>query len=1412
MSSRLYRLTPLLLVPLAFGILSLSIVGGCPAPQTPAQPDDMVDDNDQDTDDGSGIGTGDDSQDRPVIIPDPDTGDGTGVDDGGGDDGGDDGSGDDGNGGDTGQTPPSVVSFLRVYEPIEAAVLRPPAEVDMTYYVNFDSSLTVQSAHQVIARDSDLDGLPDGNPQNVKAIAITRGNSETTFETADALPLLTNQLGSFLPGIRVVLSDGTSLTSYAPGTVTVDGQAPTATWLSVGEAGTTLGQEDHLINRNIAWSVRLQTNDNSAHEVEVLLDPDLNPDNANEVTFRKVTFGPGNAARTLTTELSSFPIGKFYYYFVVTDGFEPVGAYAQNPNTNSPMILELTDRLVGEFDLNGLVDSDPNDASPGFVLQGFNFNDLAGSSISRVPSLNDDNFDGVIDDNDLDELIVGSRFGKAYIIANEGVGFGEAYMIYGRSTRLRGTYPLNSVGQASVPGLIFPGIRTPRTANIAAANESTRWTQGLSDITVVPDMDGDELPEIVFSFPRAESVSLTNTTPTIQHPELFPDLDPSMGNMEYDAEYLDEHFHTDTWEWDGAEWLQVTPGPDSRPGDRLTPGLAFDSARGVTVFHGGDDGSFYYNDTWEFDGTTWVQVQTPTPGPFRMYHAMGYFPGLGTILFGGRDGVPLNDTWLYDGVDWTQLTTATSPPAVDGAAMAYDSVRKVLVLAGGIDLDTGTPNTQIWEFDGSDWKAAPITGFPDPRVFHGMSYDEVNQKTVLFGGFVLDPGPPSALLPANDTWTWDGFIWQQVPTTTAPSPRDATAMTFDAARGYTILFGGNDQSDTWAFDGADWTKLTEFAPPGRAYAAMTYDSNRQVPVVTHGSLFDYVWNPNESQFSRGGVVIVSSHNELLQYPFLLNRKSDRVIDLHEVGQLFNDMLVPRLIPYIEEVEYRDPAVVCADCDNEPADGAELGVFEAPEDPNFPGDPTDPNQWTLGDCGDDGCEDLLSPEWYGPSSKQDGKEQPITRAIVRWDVTLNDEGPGGFHASFTLPPADPPLSNLFTFPFQTPIGAPAFPFDAYPNIWLPQACDDMCEVTNEWVVWGPSFPGTSLIGTPTWATLGTAQQSLPNCYPWNVLPWDPNDPTGCVLPVDPNNPAPGFTVAPCPNPALTVNAFGARAWTGFYGPIVQPLRRTDSNQLVLTPIGARIMGQKIDDEFGTAVASDGTWLYISAPQRTVNEDYRVGNTGYVPDVSSLLSTRQDSGVVYQLRTYAPDPTTGVNRTQLWLERRIEPVGPGAFNTFAMVWPTPDAEMDGVDGRRTRTDYTMPTPHQYIIESVGSTRGDPNLGWFRSTVYDSPTECPPSYTPEIVGQLEADAVDFFQTYPPGTAGYYVDRTPQIVGPHADAEISFVRALGDVNSDGVSDFAVGSPNIKQTVVNGTERHLLRSGGRLGVHRLRPQFRRGR
>ncbi len=128
-------------------------------------------------------------------------------------------------------------------------------------------------------------------------------------------------------------------------------------------------------------------------------------------------------------------------------------------------------------------------ASPfdGVVFEGANFEDNAGTSFSPVADLNDDG---------VDEFMIGARYGKAFFTNPMGVGPGEAYLIYGSPIQFSGVLNLNSVGTSLLTGVTFVGIRTRQDSNDS---------DGMSSLAQLPDLDGDGKPELIFGFPNTDS-------------------------------------------------------------------------------------------------------------------------------------------------------------------------------------------------------------------------------------------------------------------------------------------------------------------------------------------------------------------------------------------------------------------------------------------------------------------------------------------------------------------------------------------------------------------------------------------------------------------------------------------------------------------------------------------------------------------------------------------------------------------------------------------------------------------------------------------------------------------------------------------------------------------------------------------
>jgi Kelch motif len=221
----------------------------------------------------------------------------------------------------------------------------------------------------------------------------------------------------------------------------------------------------------------------------------------------------------------------------------------------------------------------------------------------------------------------------------------------------------------------------------------------------------------------------------------------------------------------------------------------------------------------------WTQRGNFGPAP-RFASAMAFDSTRGrTVLFGGS-GIAgrMSDTWEWDGSFWTQMHD-TGPAPRAGGAMAYDVANQASTLFGGTGADD-QPLGDTWKWDGADWTKLSESG-PPARRSPAMAFDISRKRLVLFGG---QTGPVAQLVNLSDTWEFDGADWTQQQDT-GPAPRFGHAMAYDGA-GRVILFGGADQTqpfgDSWAWDGAVWVQIAEFGPPARFNAPMASGASGQV--------------------------------------------------------------------------------------------------------------------------------------------------------------------------------------------------------------------------------------------------------------------------------------------------------------------------------------------------------------------------------------------------------------------------------------------------------------------------------------------------------------------------------------------------------------------------------------------------------
>lgn len=309
----------------------------------------------------------------------------------------------------------------------------------------------------------------------------------------------------------------------------------------------------------------------------------------------------------------------------------------------------------------------------------------------------------------------------------------------------------------------------------------------------------------------------------------------------------------------GASWHQLMT-PQAPPG-RYTHGLAYDTQRNVSVLFGGHSSEEpRANDTWEFDGADWIEItpaQSP-PGRANIDQVLVYDANREkTILFGGLGaGGYLNDTWEYDGTTWSQIGPGLSPQSRDSHAMVFDRHRGVTVLFGGYT-SSGSLLGDTWEYDGAWEQISPIQS-PGERFHHAMAYDANRQVTVLFGG--LDSGN-NAL---GDTWEYDDTSWTEITPSQTPPARQNHSMAYDSERGVMVMFGGEDNNgtllnDTWEYDGTTWQQIADASVTiTRKEMPLVYDEQENGVLFFGGGYWDggsltvfaETWEYNNSSPSR----------------------------------------------------------------------------------------------------------------------------------------------------------------------------------------------------------------------------------------------------------------------------------------------------------------------------------------------------------------------------------------------------------------------------------------------------------------------------------------------------------------------------------------------------------------------------------
>ena len=198
--------------------------------------------------------------------------------------------------------------------------------------------------------------------------------------------------------------------------------------------------------------------------------------------------------------------------------------------------------------------------------------------------------------------------------------------------------------------------------------------------------------------------------------------------------------------------------------------------------------------------------------------------------------------------------TAAAPPATGNVTLVYDDqMGDVLFLGDTFYSDPNQP-AQTWIWNGSAWMHLHPAHEPSIRSNVAIAYDPATKQVVLFGGI-------SSLANMNmlsDTWTWDGNDWTQQHPATSPPARDDAALAYDAATNQLVLFGGGSNgpsigrpfppplNDTWIWTGSNWIEQHPTTSPLPVLSPdLAYDAAQHTLILFGGFSADAMPVPKE---------------------------------------------------------------------------------------------------------------------------------------------------------------------------------------------------------------------------------------------------------------------------------------------------------------------------------------------------------------------------------------------------------------------------------------------------------------------------------------------------------------------------------------------------------------------------------------
>lgn len=300
----------------------------------------------------------------------------------------------------------------------------------------------------------------------------------------------------------------------------------------------------------------------------------------------------------------------------------------------------------------------------------------------------------------------------------------------------------------------------------------------------------------------------------------------------------------------GEQSIELLDGRTSGDSDSAVPAIGTWEERPLTApwpawrgsrVAGGEGGVVYYlaandfasvyaNMLWRYrvrEGSWEVVSDAATASPHppaRLAYGGLVHHDAAVYLYGGTDNTQwyIGEVWRCEPSTglWSVRATAVAPEAAADHRLV--SAGAVVVLYGGLTQSGVADETWHYDATAGTWRRVTTTGSPGGLAGHGMVYEPVSGRVVLFGGYAVFEGAAR-----DETWLYDPVteVWRESQADERPAASAFPDMSADTARGIVVL--RDSGGVLWAYAPTDdrWARVSEQGalPPSGASAGLVYD-------------------------------------------------------------------------------------------------------------------------------------------------------------------------------------------------------------------------------------------------------------------------------------------------------------------------------------------------------------------------------------------------------------------------------------------------------------------------------------------------------------------------------------------------------------------------------------------------------------